>query len=289
MKRRQLPPPSKESRPVKLRLARCSLLVPACPPARAAGEIEGRRRLRHPQRLPAGRHSRRDRRHHLVRPGRAARDAAAIDVTATITNCSRNLQRDAATGSLSNADVRRGRGPPRRRPGAPGRAALFRRRACRAAARSSPSAIGQVALNFPAGEPARPDPRPGDGSGHRRAAATLPEDVRADPDPRRKAGDADAAIDPMTDPGGPRRGRQRDLRASGRLPADPGAAALQRHALGARLRLTQRAGAAKARRVIRRASGDGRTARESSSRPSAWRRRRSNRPRNLSGTRTARA
>ena len=64
-----------------------------------------------------------------------------------------------------------------------------------------------------------------------RSAATLPEDIRRQITRERRAGDPDAAIDPMADPAvraAVERARFELLR---RLRADPGAAALQRDAL----------------------------------------------------------
>ena len=115
-----------------------------------------------------------------------------------------------------------------------------------------------------------------------RGAATLPANVRADPDPaaqgrRSRSGDRSAVRS-----GGARGGRQRDVRASGRLPADPGPAQLQRDPLGVRRSaLTRARGAAKARRVTGGSLPEGRAGEF----VRLGRRRRSNRPRNLSGTR----
>ena len=95
---------------------------------------------------------------------------------------------------------------------------------------SSPSRSAGSALNFAAGSHPRPDPvqaRCGSIARSTRPARGRPRELTR----RRKTGDADAAVDPLSDPEDPRRGRPRHLRASGRLPADPGATALQRHAL----------------------------------------------------------
>ena len=121
--------------------------------------------------------------------------------------------------------------------------------------------VGNVGLNFAAGS------QRAQTSGQAtvqiaRAAATLPEDVRRELTRERKAGDPDAAIDPLSDPDDPRRGGAGHLRASGRLPADRGTAPLQRHALD--LPLTASPARATAARVIRgRLADRGRHARES--------------------------
>ncbi|WP_260928308.1 hypothetical protein [Novosphingobium sp. 9] len=59
--------------------------------------------------------------------------------------------------------------------------------------------VGQVTLNFADG--AARATATGQGTAYvDRAAATLPEDIRAKITEKRKAGDADAAVDPLTDP-----------------------------------------------------------------------------------------
>lgn len=63
-----------------------------------------------------------------------------------------------------------------------------------------------------------------------RSAATLPDDVREKLTRRRKAGDEDAAVDPLTQPE-ICRGGERQLRGAGRVPADRGAVEVQRDSL----------------------------------------------------------
>ena len=91
--------------------------------------------------------------------------------------------------------------------------------------------VGRVGLSFAAGQL----PRQTSGQATLRVARArprpLPEDIRRQITRQRKAGDADAAIDPMADPAVRAAVASAHVRASGRLPADPGPAALQRHAL----------------------------------------------------------
>ena len=90
--------------------------------------------------------------------------------------------------------------------------------------------VGAVALNFPAGSQ-HAMTRAQATIRVNRGAATLPANVRTILTRPRKAGQADAAIDPMSDPGSAAGRRQFDLRTSGRLRADAGPAQVQRNPL----------------------------------------------------------
>jgi len=124
-------------------------------------------------------------------------DAASIDVTATITNLRANCQDDGthivSTASFDVVATRRDAGAARQvvlpyfNVAMQGGNAVVAKR------------IGQVAVSFPAGS------QRGQTSSQAtvrvlRSAATLPDDVKRQLNRRRKAGDPDAAIDPMSDP-----------------------------------------------------------------------------------------
>ena len=209
-------------------------------------------------------------------------DAASIDVAATMTNvratCGETAADVISTVTFDVLATRRDAGPARQV------VLPYFAVALQAGNQVVAKRVGAVALNFAAGSH-RAQTR---GSGTvriSRSAAVLPENVRAILTRRRKVGDEDAAIDPLDRSGGPRRGRPGELPASGRLPAQPGAASLQRDALSESL--TRRPG---------RDQGSARLPEAESFRkrprgrvlPLAFghgRRRRSNRPRNLSGNR----
>ena len=126
-------------------------------------------------------------------------DAAAIDVVATITNV-RSTCSESGRPDRLDRDLRRRRDAPRCRRGAHRRAALFRRRdAGRHPGRRQAHRPGRG--QFPRRQPARRRAR------RRRRSASiarrrpaLPADVRAKLTKRRKAGDVNAAIDPLSDP-----------------------------------------------------------------------------------------
>ena len=153
-------------------------------------------------------------------------DAAAIDVTAAITDVRATCQ-DAGNDVVSTATFNVVAPAPRRRAGAAGRAALFRRRAAgRQQRRRQAGRPGRRSI--PGRQPCTPRPRVQATVRVNRGAATLPENVRQILTRPRKAGEAEAAVDPLADPAVRDGGRQGDLRASGRLPADPGPAQVQR-------------------------------------------------------------
>jgi len=126
-----------------------------------------------------------------------SRDAAAIDVTATITNLFNNCN-ETGDRVLSNAGfdvvaVRRDAGPARQV------VLPFFSAAVQGGSQIVAKRIGQVVLNFPAGSQ-RAQAKGQAVIWVSRAAATLPANVREILTRRRKAGEAEAAVDPLTDP-----------------------------------------------------------------------------------------
>jgi hypothetical protein len=124
-------------------------------------------------------------------------DAAALDVVATITNV-RSTCNEASDPIVSNAtfDV-----VASRRDAAAARTVVlpYFDVAMQAGADVAAKRIGQVAVNFPAGS-RRGTGRAGASIRISRASTALPEDVRAKLTQRRKSGDVNAAIDPLSDP-----------------------------------------------------------------------------------------
>ncbi len=124
-------------------------------------------------------------------------DSAAIDVVATITNV-RSTCSEGTDPIVSSAvfDVV----ATRRDPGEARTVVLpYYGVAMQAGADVVAKRIGQVAINFPAGS-ARGSGRAQADIQIKRASTGLPEDVRAKLTQRRKSGDVDAAIDPLSDP-----------------------------------------------------------------------------------------
>ena len=127
-----------------------------------------------------------------------SRDSSAIDVTATITNLYHNCDETGAW-VVSNAAfdvvaVRRDAGPARQV------VIPYFSVAVQGGSQIVAKRIGQVALNFPAGSQ-RAQTRGQAVVRVSRAAATLPANVRQILTRRRKAGDPEAAVDPLSDPG----------------------------------------------------------------------------------------
>jgi hypothetical protein len=124
-------------------------------------------------------------------------DAAAIDVVATITNLRATCD-DAASQVLSNAtfDI-----VARRRDAGPARTVTLQYFdvAMQGGTQVVAKRLGTVTLNFAAGS-LRAATRAQAAIRVNRSAVTLPADVRAKLTRPRKAGDVDAAIDPMSDP-----------------------------------------------------------------------------------------
>ncbi len=128
----------------------------------------------------------------------ASRDAAAIDVTATMTNVIGNCNDTGGERVLSNVafDVV----AVRSNAGAARQVVLpFFDVVVQGGSSVVSKRIGYVALNFPAGSP-RAQARSQAVARISRAAASLPADVRKKLTRRRKAGDPEAAVDPLTDP-----------------------------------------------------------------------------------------
>ena len=124
-------------------------------------------------------------------------DAAAIDVVATITNLRANCSEDATyVISTASFDV-----VATRRDAAEARQVTLPYYNVIAQGGSDIVAkkIGYVALNFPAGS-LRAQTNAQAVGRVARGAVVLPEDIRRELTRTRKAGDADAAIDPLADP-----------------------------------------------------------------------------------------
>ena len=126
-----------------------------------------------------------------------SRDAAAIDVTATITNLFNNCA-ETSSQVMSNAAfdvvaVRRDAGPARQV------VLPFFSVAVQGGSEIVAKRLGQVVLNFPAGSQ-RAQARGQAVIWVSRAAATLPASVRETLTRRRKPGEVEAAIDPLSDP-----------------------------------------------------------------------------------------
>lgn len=127
----------------------------------------------------------------------SSRDASAIDVTATITNVRQSCQDlGAQIVSTTSFDVL---GVRRNAAGARQVVLPYFNVAVQGGSQIVAKKVGAVALNFAAGRDRAQT------SGQAvvrvsRAAATLPEDVRRTLTRERRPGDADAAIDPLTDP-----------------------------------------------------------------------------------------
>lgn len=126
-----------------------------------------------------------------------SRDAAAIDVTATITNlfnnCNQSGDRVLSNASFDVVAVRRDAGPARQV------VLPFFSVAVQGGSRIVSKRVGQVVLNFPAGSQ-RAQTKGQAVLWLSRSAATLPENARLILNRRRKAGDAEAAVDPLSDP-----------------------------------------------------------------------------------------
>jgi len=126
-----------------------------------------------------------------------SRDAAAIDVTATITNlfnnCNETGDRVMSNAAFDVVAVRRDAGPARQV------VLPYFSVAVQGGSEVVAKRIGQVVLNFPAGSQ-RAQARGQAVIWVSRAAATLPADVRQILNRKRKAGEVEAAVDPLSDP-----------------------------------------------------------------------------------------
>jgi hypothetical protein len=124
-------------------------------------------------------------------------DAAAIDVTATITNvratCDETGANVVSTATFDVVAVRRDAGAARMV------VLPYFTVAMQGGTQVVAKRVGNVGLNFAAGS-LRAQTRGQATIQVLRSAATLPEDVRRELTRERKASDADAAIDPLSDP-----------------------------------------------------------------------------------------
>ncbi len=128
----------------------------------------------------------------------SSRDAAAIDVTATITNlratCQETADQIVSTATFDVLAIRRDATQARQV------VLPFFDAAVQGGTQVVAKRVGQVGLNFPAGG-YRAQTRAQATIRVSRAAATLPDNVRQILTRNRRPGDADAAVDPLTDPG----------------------------------------------------------------------------------------
>ena len=185
---------------VKLRLAALlpASLLGACRHDGRAHRREWRRHLRGPQRLPDRRHSRRDRRHHLVQPRRQhrfARDRRHRDDHRR----ARDLRRTPATTSFR---PRPSRSTALRRDAGPARQVVlpYFDVAMQGGSKVVAKQIGQVGAQFRGRQTCTPGPGPRRRSGSIAASRPCRRTSARTLTRPRKAGDAGAAIDPMTDP-----------------------------------------------------------------------------------------
>jgi hypothetical protein len=127
----------------------------------------------------------------------ASRDQAAVDVSAVLTNvrsaCNEAGEQITTTVTF-DVLARRARGEGARQVVLPYYIAIVRGGSAVTAKR-----IGRVAIDFAAGQ-TRATARAQATSYVSRSAATLPAEIRTQLTRRRKAGDADAAVDPLTQP-----------------------------------------------------------------------------------------
>ena len=127
----------------------------------------------------------------------ASRDAAAIDVTATLTNIRTTCNdQGAEVLSTSTFEVH---GTRRNTAGAREVVLPYFATVVRAGDVVVSKRLGRVALTFADGE-ARASTSGQASANVNRAAATLPDEVRQQITRRRKPGDPDAAMDPMANP-----------------------------------------------------------------------------------------
>lgn len=128
----------------------------------------------------------------------ASREANAIDVTATITNvratCGETGQ-DVVTSISFDVNARRARSDQQRTVTIPYFIAVVR-----GGSQVTAKRVEQVAIDFPAGQ-LRATAQGSATSVIARSAATLPQEVRDQLTRRRRAGQEEAAIDPLNAPG----------------------------------------------------------------------------------------
>jgi len=194
--RRPPPPTERKSKPVNLRhvsIAALALLTAAC--AREGRIDEGgiyvvRSTCPQPG-IPAGTGD-----ITLFDPP-SSTDSRAIDVEAAITNlrvsCDESGDQVVSTAGFDVVATRRDAGPARQV------VLPFFNVVMRGGDTVAAKHLGAVALDFAAGAVRAQTSSRVAVSVHR-GAASLPEDIRAELTRKRKVGDADAAVDPMTDP-----------------------------------------------------------------------------------------
>jgi hypothetical protein len=124
-------------------------------------------------------------------------DARAIDVVAAITNvranCTEDAQNVVSTASFDVVATRRDAGPARQV------VLPFYAVAVQGGTNIVAKRVGAVALDFPAGS-LRAQSRSQATVRVLRSAVTLPADIRRELTRERRAGEADAAVDPLTNP-----------------------------------------------------------------------------------------
>jgi hypothetical protein len=128
----------------------------------------------------------------------ASRDAAAIDVVANITNVRAQCNdsgNDVVTTVIFDVQARRNRYEGQRTVTLPYYIAIVR-----GGTNVTAKRIGEITLDFPAGQ-ARAQAKGEATSVIARAAATLPQEVRDQLTKKRKAGEEEAATDPLSAPG----------------------------------------------------------------------------------------
>ena len=129
----------------------------------------------------------------------ASRDAAAIDVGATISDVSAACDGDGVEPTLTSRVTFRVGALRRQTQGAREVTLPYFATVLRGGTAIESKQLGQVTLRFADGQ-ARAEQQVVAQATIQRAAATLPEDIRTQITRRRKATDADASIDPMADP-----------------------------------------------------------------------------------------
>ena len=146
--------------------------------------------------MPDRRNPRGHRRHHLVQPAGQHR-FPAIDVSATIsdlrTTCQDSGNDVVSTATFTVVGLRRDAGPARQV------VLPYFNVALRGGSQIAAKQVGQVVLNFAAGD-LHGWARVQATVRVNRGAATLPANVRAILTRPRKAGEAEAAVDPLADP-----------------------------------------------------------------------------------------
>jgi hypothetical protein len=127
----------------------------------------------------------------------SSRDSRAIDVVATITNlratCGEDAENVVSTATFDVVATRRDAGPARQV------VLPFFAVAVQGGTNLVAKKVGAVALNFPAGAQ-RAQTNSQATVRVARSAVALPADIQRELTRPRKAGDADAAVDPLTDP-----------------------------------------------------------------------------------------